>query len=137
MLEVARRNIGDFPIALTQGDARALTWPADSFDIATCLGVLHHFDEIEACEVLREMWRVARVGIVVVDLVRSYPLYLGAWLATHTVVQNRFHRHDGPISVLRSYTSSEMRALGQDAGLPAATVHRHRLFLQSLVARRT
>ena len=136
MLEEARRIVGDYPIELTQGDARDLPWPADSFDIATCLGVLHHFNEKDACQVLREMWRVARVGIVVVDLQRSYPLYLGAWLATHTIVNHRFHRHDGPISVLRSFTASELRALGRAAELDGATVCNHRVFLQALVARR-
>jgi hypothetical protein len=100
------------------------------------LGVLHHFDETDACQVLREMWRVARVGIVAADLERSYPLYFGAQLALRTIVRHPVTRHDGLISVRRSFTAPELRALAQTAGLSGAKVRRHRLFLQILTARK-
>lgn len=136
MLQEARRFLGDEPVRLVRGDARALPWPDGSFDVVTCLGFLHHFGEHEARQVLHEMWRVARVGIVVVDLERSYLTYLLAELGMHTIVHNRVTRHDGLISVSRSYTAPELRALARGAGLGHVFVRRHALFLQSLTARK-
>jgi ubiquinone/menaquinone biosynthesis C-methylase UbiE len=135
-LDEARRLTAGYPITLTLGDARALPWPEGSFDVVTCLGVLHHFDETDARQVLREMWRVARVGIVVVDLERSYPLCLAGRLALRALVRHPITRHDGLVSILRSFTRSELRTLARAAELSDARVRRHRLFLQALVTRK-
>jgi ubiquinone/menaquinone biosynthesis C-methylase UbiE len=136
ILEVAREVVGRHPVTLVPGDARALPFPDTSFDVVISLGVLHHFDGADACRVLREMWRVARIGIVVADLERSYPAYLLAQVVLRTIVRNPLTRHDGLISVKRSYTAAELRALAGSAGLTGAIVHRHFPLLQVLVARR-
>jgi ubiquinone/menaquinone biosynthesis C-methylase UbiE len=136
ILEEAHRFVGDNPITLVLGDARALPWPDASFDVVTCLGVLHHFDEQEACRVLHEMWRVCKVGVVVVDLERSYPAYLLAQLGMHIVAHHPITRYDGLLSIMRSYTAPELRALAQAAGLSGAVVRCHPPFLQALVVRK-
>jgi SAM-dependent methyltransferase len=135
LLAEARRLVGTAPVTLVQGDARALPFPDAACDVAICLGVLHHFDEPEAVVVLREMWRVSRVGIVVVDLRRGYGMYALAWLALHLLSRNRFTRHDGLLSVLRAYTPPELTRLAHTAALPAPRVQRTLPGLQVLTAR--
>jgi hypothetical protein len=63
------------------------------------------------------MARVARLGVVLNDLVRGRRSWLGAWLLTRAMTRNRFTRHDAPLSVRRAYTIDEMTALLAAAGL--------------------
>jgi hypothetical protein len=72
---------------------------------------------------LREMRRVARLGVVVNDLERSRVGLLGAWLIGHLLTANRLTRHDAPLSVRRAYTAMEMATMLRSAGLvPVRTV---------------
>lgn len=99
------------------GDGRALRYPDRSFDVAHASLVLHHLDSMEAVALLREMGRVARLGVVVNDLQRSRLGWVGAWLIGHLLTANRLTRHDAPLSVRRAYRASEMRAMLRAAGL--------------------
>jgi ubiquinone/menaquinone biosynthesis C-methylase UbiE len=120
-------------LALRVADGRSLPFPDGSFDIAHCSMVLHHLEPPAAVEVLREMARVARRGIVVNDLVRSRLAWIGAWLLSHLATTNRYTRVDGPLSVRRAYTVAELTSLIAAAGLRVeATVldpFRHRVML--------
>jgi hypothetical protein len=82
------------------------------------------------------MWRVASVGVVVVDLERSYLTKLLAEAALHTLARNRVTRHDGLVSVMRAWTHAELASLAQAAGLREAAVHRHGLFMNVLTAQK-
>jgi ubiquinone/menaquinone biosynthesis C-methylase UbiE len=110
-------------LELHVGDGRALRYPDRSFDVAHASLVLHHLDSTEALALLREMGRVARLGVVVNDLQRSRLGWLGAWLVGHLLTTNRLTRHDAPLSVRRAYRASEMRAMLRSAGLaPVRTI---------------
>lgn len=137
VLANAREIVGDLPVQLVQADARALPFDNEAFDMVTCCLALHHFNPEEAVQMLAEAWRVARRGLLVVDLTRSYLSWMGAWLATRTVARNPMTRHDGPLSVLRAYTPSEMRNLALRAGIPNARYRTHPFFRQSLLAQRS
>jgi hypothetical protein len=65
------------------------------------------------------MGRVARLGVVLNDLVRGRPSWLGAWLLGHLLTTNRYTRHDAPLSVRRAYTIAELTALLAASGLRA------------------
>ena len=72
---------------------------------------------------LREMGRVARLGVVVNDLDRTRLGWIGAWLIGHLLTRNRYTRSDAPLSVLRSYRAVEAKALLLSAGLtPVRTI---------------
>lgn len=134
VLAEASRVVGDQSIQLCLADARRLPWSDNSFDIVQNCLALHHFEPAEAVCVLREMWRVARLAIVVTDLRRSRAAYLGTRLATMVAARSRVTRHDGPLSVLRAYTACELAALAHEAAIPNARVRRHPFFRQSLIA---
>jgi ubiquinone/menaquinone biosynthesis C-methylase UbiE len=110
-------------LQLHVGDGRRLGYPDRSFDIAHASLVLHHLDPDDVIRVLREMRRVARLGVVVNDLERSRLGLLGAWLIGHLLTGNRLTRHDAPLSVRRAYRAAEMASLLRSAGLvPVTTI---------------
>ena len=111
------RLTGTPGLALHIGDGRRLAWADGSVDVAHCSLVVHHLDPVDVDALLREMTRVARLGIVVNDLVRSRRAWLGAWALTRVLTPNRFTRNDAPLSVGRAYTRDELRAMLARAGL--------------------
>ena len=110
-------------VELLVADGRSLPFPDGAFDVAHASLVIHHLDPIDAQAFLRELARVASMGTVVNDLERGAVYWLGAWLVLHAMTRNPFTLHDGPLSVRRAYTRTEMRGLLVAAGLrPVAEV---------------
>ncbi len=110
-------------LELHVGDGRALRYPDRSFDIAHASMVLHHLEGDDAVALLREMGRVARLGVVINDLDRSRIGWVGALLIGHLLTRNRLTRHDAPLSVRRAYRQGEAADLLRAAGLiPVRTV---------------
>jgi len=118
VLEIAALETRHTPVLLVQGDALRLPFADNGVDIVTCTQALHHFSRDAAVRLLRELTRVARIGVIVNDLRRSYLAYWGARLLAYGPV-SPLSRHDGPLSVLRAYTPAEVSALVQDAELAA------------------
>jgi SAM-dependent methyltransferase len=90
------------------GDARMLPFADNSVDIVTCSQVLHHFRNDDASALLREANRVARVAVVISDIRRSWAAAAGFWVVSFPL---RFHpitRHDGVLSVMRGFTTTEL-----------------------------
>jgi SAM-dependent methyltransferase len=111
---------------LVRGDALHLPFPDDAFAASFGSLTLHHFTDDEATRVLAEMARVSRELVVMSDLERSLPAYVGARiLAATRWRRDRITRHDGPLSVRRSFTPAELRTLGRRAGLRSPRVRRH------------
>ena len=96
-------------------NALALPFRDQSIDIVMCSQVLHHFEDADAGRLIREMNRVARVGVVVSDLRRSRLAAIGFWLVSWILRFHRVTRHDGVVSVMRGFTASELRKLIQTA----------------------
>ena len=130
VLRLVRAGGARFP--LIQHDALHIPLPDRSVDFATCALALHHFDPPQAAALLRELARVARCGLVVNDLQRSWPAYWGALLLARGPWR-AMARHDGPLSVRRAYTAAEARALLAAAGLARARVSTHFPFRMLIV----
>lgn len=134
ILSLARRGIDAYPeITLLRGNALALPFPDRAVDLVICGLALHHFPFDDAVRVLQEIDRVAGGGFLINDVVRSWGAYLGAWVDTHLFTRNRLARHDGPLSVLRSFTVDEFRAMTRRAGLRGVELRRSPLFRIALV----
>ena len=128
ILRAARQTVhGLREVVLTRGNALALPLPDRSVDVVINALALHHFSFDEAVVVLREINRVARGGFVVNDVLRSWPAYAGAIADTWLLSRNRLARHDGPLSVLRSFTWAEFRDLVRAAELRDVEMRPHRL----------
>lgn len=110
------------------GDARALPFPDRSVDVVLCSQTLHHFPDDEAVRVILELDRVARERVIVSDIRRSWFAAAGIWVASYPL---RFHpvsRHDGVVSVMRGFTTAELRQLVWSAIGRRPQVRRRPLF---------
>ena len=125
-LVLARRVASTYPeVLLIQGDAGALPFRAHGVDIVASSLTLHHLEPEQAVAGLREMAAAARIAVVVNDLLRQR-LSLGlVWLATRLLRCHPISRHDGPLSVRRSYSRDELRALAERAGARRLTIRRY------------
>lgn len=104
-------------IAVRVGDALDLPYEAEAFDVVTAALFLHHFEGAEAVQLLREMDRVARHGIVVNDLHRHPLAYYSILGLVHVLPVSPMFRNDGPVSVLRAFHREELEGLAHAAGL--------------------
>ena len=136
MIELARRNCESYPeITVDQADALHLQYANGQFTVAVMTLALHHFEGEDLLHALREAARVSQRAILVSELERGWPNYIGARVLAQTLWrQDPLTRHDGPLSVLRSFTRAELLALAQSAGLQRVRVSRHffyRLMLEA------
>lgn len=133
-LAVAARACADYPeIALQRGDALALPFPPDSFNLVLASQILHHMEAAESVRLLGELWRVARHGILVHDLRRGTWPHAVTWATLHLMSRNPIIRHDGPLSIRRGYMPAEVEALARAAGWKAPRVVRHTFFRLALL----
>lgn len=105
-------------------DGGRLPFGPRSVDLVLCAKVLHHLPGEAGCCLLKEMNRVARLGVVVADLRRSVLAAAGFWLASFPLRVHPVTRRDGVISVMRGFTGPELREACAQAGV-AALVKRH------------
>ncbi|MDP8905056.1 MAG: methyltransferase domain-containing protein [Chloroflexota bacterium] len=104
-------------LTVAGGEPERIRFPDNSFDVVHCSLVMHHLEPAAARVMLGEMRRVARRAVIVNDLDRKRRWWVAAWLLTRLVTTNRYTRHDGPLSVRRSYRPNELSALAAQVGL--------------------
>lgn len=111
-------------IGAMQGDAMKLPFADDAFDYALCSLFTHHFHDAEVVVVLRELARIARRRIFVIDLHR-HPLafYLYTTLG-RLFLYNRLIREDGALSIRRGFRPRELRQLARQGCLTNVDVRR-------------
>lgn len=97
------------------GNALALPFATGSIDIVTCSQVLHHFEEPDAAQLLRECTRVARRAVIVGDLRRSWFAVAGLWASSFALGFHPVSRHDGIVSILRGFTRHDLTRMVFDA----------------------
>lgn len=122
----ASKNIAVGPdLAAIQADALQLPFCDDAFDFVFCSLFLHHLDDRAAELLLKEMRRVARRRIFVLDLNRSAAAYYFFKFVGPFFLQ-RFTVEDGSLSILRSFTAPELEQLARAAGLEDIRVEHSR-----------
>jgi ubiquinone/menaquinone biosynthesis C-methylase UbiE len=112
-------------ISSVRGDALQLPFSDSRFDYVICSLFTHHFVDEQVVQILREMSRVARRRIFVIDLHRHPIAYFLYTTAGKLVLHNRLLRHDGALSILRSFKADELLELAQRAELKDISVERH------------
>ena len=126
-------------ISAVRGDALKLPFADSQFDYVICSLFTHHFLDEQVIRILGEMSRVARRRIFVIDLHRHPVAYLLYTTLGKLVLHNRLLRHDGALSILRSFKAGELLELARRAGLQDVSIERrfpYRLVL-SAAARAT
>jgi SAM-dependent methyltransferase len=116
----------DFPeITSVRGNALQLPFADNEFDYVMCSLFTHHFVDERVVDILREMSRVASRRIFVIDLHRDPVPYFFYTTLGKLVLKNRLIRHDGALSILRSFKADEFVRLGMAAGLRDLWVEHH------------
>jgi ubiquinone/menaquinone biosynthesis C-methylase UbiE len=111
-------------------DALALPFRDGTFDVVMASLFFHHLSNDNCVQVLSQMWRIAKQRILVNDLHRHAVAYFSIRALTALFSKSRMVRHDGPVSVLRAFRSSELSDIARRAGVPARV---HRSFPYRLV----
>ena len=108
-----------------RGDALHLPFADHQFDYVICSLFTHHFVDDQVVQIFREMSRVARRKIFVIDLHRHPVAYFLYTTVGKIVLHTRLLREDGALSILRSFKSEELYDLANRTGLKNASVARH------------
>jgi SAM-dependent methyltransferase len=128
----ARRRSSTFPeIRIDETDIFSPRWRSGSYDYVVASLVLHHFPQESLAELLKTMDRIARRGVLISDLRRTSASYC-AVSALSFLAGNRVVRHDGPLSVRRSFRIEELQALSESAGTGYLTARDEPFFRVSL-----
>ena len=118
-LELSRESaigIRDNRHIAVRGNALALPFADSSIDYVFSTLVLHHLTDSLAIELIREMRRVARRKLILIDLERSMFSYVMFKLLGNLFLQ-RFTRDDGALSIKRAFKLDELRKLLRTSGL--------------------
>lgn len=122
---IIEESTGFDEISSVRGDALQLPFAEAQFDYVICSLFTHHFTDEQVVQIFLEMSRVARHRIFVIDLHRHPIAYLLYTTLGKLILHNRLLRHDGALSILRSFKVDEMLALAQRAGLRDIWIERH------------
>jgi trans-aconitate methyltransferase len=91
--------------------------PETRIDLVISSLFTHHLSDAEIVEFLRWMEQVAAKGWFVNDLRRGRVPYYAFALLANTMRWHRFVRHDGPVSVRRSFSAEDWERYLTQAGL--------------------
>ena len=92
------------------------------YDTAILSQVLHHLSPPNAMSMLKSVYARVSRGIVISDFVRSRVAYWLVKAAVYATTTDETHRHDGPLSVMRSYTDGEIDQLMKGAGIDTFSI---------------
>lgn len=111
-------------VTSVRGDALRLPFGDDAFDYVFCSLLTHHFRDRQVIDILREMARVARRRLYVIDLHRRAIPYIFYTTVGRLFLRNRLVREDGALSILRSFRPGELEELAAAADLREVRVDR-------------
>jgi len=115
-----------FPnIFAVRGDAMLLPFAEKSFDYAFCSLFTHHFSDENIIKIIKEMKRISRCEIFVIDLHRHPLAYLLYKIFCSSFGISNLVHEDGLLSILRSFKPEELMDLAEKANLENAFVKRH------------
>lgn len=108
-------------LEFVRGDALALPLGDRAVDYVICSMFLHHLRGADAKRVVGEMVRVARRGVIVNDLLRTW--FARAGIFCLTVFADRVDKHDARVSVKKGWRRGEVEAWRE--GAPWLAYHEH------------
>ena len=103
-------------ITYLEGDAFAFR-PPEGIDLIVSSLMTHHLPNPEIVKFLEWMESRARLGWFINDLHRDRQPYRLFKLLTRFTAWHRFVKHDGPVSILRSFRRRDWIELCQSAGI--------------------
>ena len=121
---VAGRLCSERGIPSLIADGGVLPFSDESVDIVVASQLLHHFSRSASIQLVREMSRTARLGVVIADLRRQWAAASGIWVASMLLRFHEVTRRDAVISVRRGFKKRELQSILRDAGVPSRVAGR-------------
>jgi SAM-dependent methyltransferase len=122
-LLAGRARANGHPVPATAADVFQLPFPDRAVDWIVSTLLLHHFSPEENIRLLRELDRVARRGLLLLDLRRHRVPLAFLWMASRFVFKTRISVEDGVASIRQAFTPEEARDIASRA-VPGARVER-------------
>lgn len=132
LLDRAGTHLPNHGVPTVVGDALALPFSADHFDLVSCGLFLHHLEPSEVLAYAREALRVARRAVIISDLIRSR---LHLWLV-HCglpLFRSPITWHDAPASVSAAYTRDEVRKMLATCGARDVQIGTYYLYRMGVI----
>ena len=116
--ETTRTESKNFPeIASIQGNAFQLPFADGSFDYSISSLFFHHLTDDQIVITLKEMSRVARRGICVIDLHRDPVAYAGYKIFCSAFRISPLVREDGSLSIKKGFRRTELSSIARSVGI--------------------
>ncbi len=114
-------------------DALALPFRDNSFDLVSCGLFAHHLHPAQLIQFVDEGLRVARMAVVINDLVR-HPMHLALVYAGMPLFRSHITRHHAAASVRAAYRREEMLHMLRQSKAVRVEVIRSFLFRMAVIA---
>ena len=133
LLDRAASHLNKNGNSVVSGDALALPFANESFDVVSCCLFAHHLEPAEIIQFVNEGLRVCRIAVIINDVVRD-PIHLALVYFSLPLYRSRFTHHDAPASVQRAYTVAEMHQMLKGTAAAKVDVEPHRLYRMGAIA---
>jgi len=133
--EIAAESRKYNEITPVQANALDLPFTDDAFDFVICSLFIHHLTDEQIQCVLPEMARVARRGVIIIDLERDPKAWLLYQLFCLAYRISPLVRQDGSLSIRKGFRVEEFEWLAEDLGWKNASVIRSNPFRVVLFSR--
>jgi len=112
IIEMAKVNLKDLPnVKFHTADVFDDLFAQEKMDIITCTLFTHHFTDEELIKMFSGFKRRAKLGLIINDLHRHPFAYYSIKYITRLFSKSAMVKNDGPLSVLRSFKSYDLKSL--------------------------
>jgi SAM-dependent methyltransferase len=112
VIEYAMNNCSDFcEINCIVSDYLDFLKTNTRIDIIHCSLFCHHLKDMELTKLIVYLKRCSKSGFIINDLQRSRFAYYGVKIITRLLNGSALSKNDGPVSILRAFKLSELKAL--------------------------
>lgn len=118
MVQYARQRCQSYPkISIVQHDVFSETFAQQPYDIVVCSLFCHHFTNAQLVQMFGQLYRQARLGVIINDLHRHWLAYYSIMYITRIFPSSYLVRNDAPLSVWRAFKREDLQQLVQQAGV--------------------
>lgn len=124
-------------VSVVRADALREPFRPEAFDYVHCSLFLHHFEADAAVGLLKALFTLSRRGLIVNDLHRHPIAYWATKIGSSLLSRSYMVRRDGPVSVNRGFTRTDLVDLAEASGFRWTRLHWRWAFRYIAVARKT